>query len=119
MSSHANTSSERPSRRSSSAVRRYIRHYRRVPRDLVWDAIFTAAGRLGQHYPHDTLQIRAGRKRSLLEWIVPEGFAVEDNWTDLFEVVRKRRLSSSTWNESSQYRRQLRRLAGSCVSVPT
>ena len=68
-------------------------------RDLVWDAIYTAATKLTRQYPHDTLKIRAVRRRSHLRWVVIEGFAIEDTWTDVFEPVRKRPLLSGRWDE--------------------
>jgi hypothetical protein len=70
-----------------------------VPRDLIWDAIYTAAERLAARYPHDTLQIRATRRRSVLRWTVAEGLSVEDDCTDVFEPVRQRRLFGNAWTE--------------------
>ena len=76
-----------------------IRHSGRVTRDLMWNAIYTAAERLGERSPHGTLRIRARRRWSLLQWSVLEGLATQDSWTDIFEPVRKRALFSATWPE--------------------
>jgi hypothetical protein len=41
-----------------------------------------------------TLTLPAGRQRSLLRWRIVEGIDVFDNWTDVFEPVRRRPLWS-------------------------
>lgn len=67
---------------------------RRVARDLTWDAMVTVAERLKPLTDGSTLTVRAGRQYSLLKWRVTEGLEVFDNWTDVFEPVRRRALWS-------------------------
>jgi hypothetical protein len=68
-------------------------------RDLAWAAIYEVADRLNQSIGDSTLEVRASRRRSFLSWSVTEGIEVMDNWTDVFEPVRRRRLMSSKWQE--------------------
>jgi hypothetical protein len=70
-----------------------------VTRDLAWAAICEVADRLNRRVSDSTLEVRAVRRRSSLQWTVTEGIEVVDNWTELFEPVRRRRLMPSTWEE--------------------
>jgi len=70
-----------------------------VARDLAWAAIYEAAERLNQRVGDSSLEVRASRRRSFLLWTVTEGIEVTDNWTDVLEPVRRRRLMSSKWHE--------------------
>lgn len=70
-----------------------------VTGDQAWAAISEAANRLNQGLGDSTLEVRASRRRSLIMWSVTEGIEVIDNWTDVFEPVRRRRLLSSKWEE--------------------
>jgi hypothetical protein len=64
-----------------------------------WGAIREVADRLNQGVIDSTLEVRAARRRSLLTWTVTEGIEVTDNWTDVFEPVRRRGLMSTKWQE--------------------
>jgi hypothetical protein len=68
-----------------------------MARDLAWAAIYEVADRLNRGVSDSTLEVRAARRRSLLQWRVTEGIEVTDKWTDVFEPVRRRRLVSSKW----------------------
>jgi site-specific recombinase XerC len=70
-----------------------------VGSDSAWSAIYEVADRLNQGVGDSTLEVRASRRRSFLAWSVTEGIEVMDNWTDVFEPVRRRRLMSSKWQE--------------------
>lgn len=70
-----------------------------MSRDLVWAALFDVADRLNRRVSGSTLEVRAARRRSFLRWTVVEGLEVTDNWTDVFEPVRTRRLLQSEWTE--------------------
>jgi hypothetical protein len=70
-----------------------------VTRDLPWAAIYKVADRLNQDVGDSTLDVRAARRRSFIRWTVTEGIEVMDNWTDVFEPVRRRRLMSDKWEE--------------------
>lgn len=70
-----------------------------MARDLVWAAIYEVADRLNRRVGDSTLEVRATRRRSLLQWTVTEGIEVTDYWTDVFEPVRRRRLVSSKWQD--------------------
>ena len=59
-----------------------------MSRDLPWDAMVTVAERLEPLTEGTTLTVRARRRHSLL-WVT-EGLEVVDNWTDVFEPVRRR-----------------------------
>ena len=70
-----------------------------MTRDLAWAAIYDVATRLNERAESATLQVRAARRRSVLQWTVEEGIEVVDNWTDVFEPVRRRRLFGRDWQE--------------------
>ena len=70
-----------------------------VTRDQAWAAIHEVANRLNAGVGDSTLEVRASRRRSFLGWSVTQGIEVTDNWTDVFEPVRRRRLMSSKWQE--------------------
>lgn len=66
---------------------------------MAWAAIYEVADRLNRRASDSTLIVQAARRRSFLQWTVTEGIEVVDNWTDVFEPVRRRRLMSSKWQE--------------------
>ncbi len=74
-------------------------HDYQVTRDLIWAALYDVADRLNRRTSGSTLEVRAARRRSLLRWTVVEGLEVIDNWTDVFEPVRSRRLLGTAWTE--------------------
>jgi hypothetical protein len=69
-----------------------------VERDQTWAAIVTVAERLSSRYCEgDTLQVLAVRRRGLFK--VTEGLVAADDYTDVFEPVRERRVFSSDWTD--------------------
>jgi hypothetical protein len=44
-----------------------------------------------------SLEVRAVRRRRL--WDVQEGLEAVDNWTDMFEPLRVRRVGASRWRD--------------------
>lgn len=66
--------------------------------DGTWANMEQAARLLNDQYCEgDTLRVTANRRSTgLLK--VAEGLAVWDNWTDVFEPVRERRLWRGSWN---------------------
>lgn len=70
-----------------------------MTRDLPWAAIHEVGARLSEHLAGTTLEVRAAWRRSLLRWRVVEGIQVVDNWTDVFEPVRRRHVLGSRWHE--------------------
>jgi hypothetical protein len=68
-------------------------------RDLAWDAIVTVADRLSRQHESESISVKGARRRSLVGWSVTEGLETVDNWTDVFEPVRQRRLLGRTWTE--------------------
>lgn len=65
-----------------------------MARDPTWDAMASVAERLSGH---GSIGVRAARRRSWLTLTVTQGLAVEDNWTDVVEPVRKRHFLSARW----------------------
>lgn len=61
--------------------------------------MYEVATRLNERTGDSGLEVRASRRRSLLGWSVEEGIEVVDNWTDVFEPVRRRRFFGSRWQE--------------------
>ena len=58
--------------------------------------MFEVAERMSARYcADDTLKVSAARRNGLLS--VTEGIEVADNWTDVFEPVRKRRRFTTRW----------------------
>ncbi len=88
------TSSEVPFRLALTPGRG---HDGAVTRDLTWAAIYEVAERLNRRVGDSTLEVRPVRRRSFLRWTVTEGIAVIDNWTDVFEPVRRRRIMRREW----------------------
>ena len=68
-----------------------------MERDLVWEALVAAAEGLEGKTTGTTLAVSAVRRRTLRHWTVTEGLEVVDNWTDVFEPVRRRRFWSRHW----------------------
>ena len=66
-------------------------------RDPHWVAIEAAAVGLQAATAGTTLAVRAGRHRSLLRWCVVEQLEVFDEWTNVSEPIRSRRLLRSRW----------------------
>jgi hypothetical protein len=60
-----------------------------MTRDLTWDAVVEVAVRLNQRT--SDLEVKAARQWSLWKWEVVEGLEVRDDWTEVFEPVRRRR----------------------------
>ena len=69
-----------------------------MARDLVWDAMVTVAGRLRPRAELQGLKVQASRRRSWLRLEVTEGLEAVDNWTDVFEPVRRRHFLTSNWS---------------------
>lgn len=70
-----------------------------MTRDLTWAAIYDVAKRLNDRVEGSTPEVEPVRRRSLLYWTVTEGIAVRDNWTDVFEPVRRRRIFGKKWKD--------------------
>lgn len=70
-----------------------------MTRDLTWDAIATACERMKDRADQEDLTVRPSTHRSWLRWEAVEGFEVINNWTEVFEPVRKRRLFAAGWTE--------------------
>ena len=73
-------------------------------RDLTWDALVTVAERLDREAskadnPREALSVRAARRRSSAWLSVSEGLAAANNWTDIFEPVRRRQWVGRRWRE--------------------
>ena len=68
-------------------------------RDLIWDALYTVAKRLNRSGRAGELEVRALRRRSWRRWEVVEGLWVGDNWPDVFEPVRCRRILGHRWQD--------------------
>jgi hypothetical protein len=67
-------------------------------RDAVWAEISAAAQLLSEQYcKGDTLRVTANRRATGL-LSVAEGLSAQDNWTDVFEPVRRRRIYRNRWN---------------------
>jgi hypothetical protein len=70
-----------------------------MERDQTWAAMFTVAERMtAEHCAGDTLKIYAVTRRPNPVTVV-QGLLVADNWTDVFEPVRKRRVFGKRWTE--------------------
>ena len=52
-----------------------------------------------QRYAEGSLVAKAKRRRSVLSWTRTDGLQSLDNWTDVFEPVRQRRLFGRRWAE--------------------
>jgi hypothetical protein len=71
----------------------------KMKRDAVWAEMSAAAQLLSDQYcKGDSLRVTANRRATGL-LTVSEGLAVQDNWTDVFEPVRKRRIYRNLWND--------------------
>lgn len=69
-----------------------------MERDQTWAAMVNLAEHMSTRYCEgDTVKVYAIRRRGLLT--VTEGLQAADNWTDVFEIVRRRRVFSSAWTE--------------------
>jgi len=68
-------------------------------RDLVWDAMYEFAMRTEERAMKAGLTVMAIRKRHLGSWSVVEGLWIGDNWSEVFEPVRRRRFFSKDWIE--------------------
>jgi hypothetical protein len=69
-----------------------------MERDQTWVAMVTVAERMtATSCAGTSLAVAAVRRRNLLSVI--EGLHVGDNWTDVYEPVRKRRYFSGAWTE--------------------
>ena len=67
--------------------------------DAIWDKMSAAALRLSDQYcKGDTLEVIADRRSTGL-LTVSEGLAVRDDWTDVFEPIRQRRILRERWND--------------------
>jgi hypothetical protein len=62
-----------------------------VTPDATWSAISEACQELIVRVEGSTLAVRPVHRRSFSQWTVTDGMAVFDNWTDVFEPVRRRR----------------------------
>ena len=70
-----------------------------MKRDAVWAEMSAAAQLLSDQYcKGDTLKVTANRRATGL-LTVSDGLAAQDNWTDVFEPVRKRRIYRNRWND--------------------
>src|SRR5947209_20500645 len=63
-----------------------------VERDQTWAAIWNVAARMNRRYTETALRVRPARHMSIRNWTVTEGLEAVDNWTEVFEPVRRRRL---------------------------
>ena len=73
-----------------------------VPRlrgDSTWAAMVEAAERLNREPAGLTHRVSAARQRSWTTLTVIEGFVIGDKWTDAFEPVRRRRMTSTAWTD--------------------
>ena len=70
-----------------------------MERDQTWAAIYNVADRMNRRYTDTTLRVRPVRQRTLRAWRVVEGLRAADNWTDVFEPVRRRRFFGRRWTE--------------------
>ena len=68
-------------------------------RDLTFDAMSTVAERLSAQYADSGLAVAARQRRSLWRWSVTDRLEVGDNWTNVVEVVRRRRFFYTAWND--------------------
>ncbi len=68
-------------------------------RDLVWDAAWSVAERLNRRSSAVGLEVSACRRRSWRRLQVVEGLWCGDNWTDVFEPFRVRRMFTSRWRD--------------------
>lgn len=67
--------------------------------DAAWAKMSATAELLSDQYcKGDTLKVRANRRSTGL-LTVAEGLAAQDNWTDVFELIRKRRVYRTHWTD--------------------
>jgi hypothetical protein len=68
-------------------------------RDLTWDNMVRVADRMTRRYADSGLVTRARRQRSIVSWTTTDGLQTVDNWTNVFEPVRRRRFFGRVWSE--------------------
>ncbi len=67
--------------------------------DAAWARMSATAELLSDQYcKGDSLKVAANRRSTGL-LTVAEGLAAQDNWTDVFELMRKRRVYRTHWTE--------------------
>ncbi len=80
--------------------------------DPIWDALERAADRLTHKAGKVGFAVVSRRRKSLFGWRVVEGLWLGDDWTDVFEPVRWRRLLGDEWLDLQSVREAASNIEG-------